>query len=79
MDKLAVGDLVQEKAWRDLSTKFEADAFDKISRVDGNHLLMLLLTIPLFQHQGKSLLQVAVEQKRMEFLNNARVNKIIQV
>lgn len=76
---MAEGDLVQKKAWRELSTKFEADAFDKISKIDSDHLLMLLLTIPLIQHRGKSLLQVAVEQKRIEFLNNDRVNKIIQV
>ena len=68
---------MQEDAWRELSSKYEVMAFDKIASVESDHLLFLLLTIPLVQHSGKSLLQLALEQKRIEFLHNDRVNSLI--
>ena len=42
-----------------------------------NHLLFLILNIPLMQHSWKSLFALALEQKRIHFLNNDRVAGVI--
>ena len=70
--------MVQEEIWREYSTKYDVMAYDEVSQVESNHLLFVLLTIPLMQHDGDSLFVFALEQKRIEFLNNNRINSSIQ-
>eukprot|EP01084_Bolivina_argentea_P057969 105871_1 len=57
-------DLVQEKIWRCYSEQFEKLAYEQMSLIESNHLLFIILNIPLTQHDGKSLFQLALEQKR---------------
>ena len=75
-DDLAGKDEVQEEVWKQLSTQYEKEAFDEVSSVESNHLLFLLLNIPLEQHNGRSLCRLAIEQNRTEFLKNERINSL---
>ena len=60
-----------------MSRRYEVLAFDEISKIESNQLLYVLLNIPLTQHDGKSLFSLALKQKRVEFLNNDRINSLI--
>ena len=53
-------------------------AYNGVSDIESNELLYVLLFIPLKQHKCQSLFNLALEQKRIEFLNHDRVNDVIQ-
>eukprot|EP01083_Nonionella_stella_P292528 994856_1 len=71
-DDLSEIDMVQEDIWKQFSQEFEVMAFNEMSRIESNHLLFVILNIPLTQHDGKSLLELALDEKRISFLNNDR-------
>ena len=69
--------MVQEEVWKSLSQKYEIMAFQQMSKIESDHLLYVILNIPLTQHDQKSLFSLALEQKRVYFLNNDRINDVI--
>ena len=75
-DDLAAENEIREEIWDKISTHFEKKAYDFIGSVENDHLLFVLLNIPLVQHGGKSLCELALDERRTEFLNNDRVNSL---
>eukprot|EP01083_Nonionella_stella_P141583 436629_1 len=53
-------------------------AYNEVAQVESDDLLFVLLNVPLVQHDGESLFSLALKQKRIDFLNNDRINSIIQ-
>ena len=77
-DDLAYQDVVQEEVWREYSTNFENIAYDNVNSIESNHLLFILLNVPLSVHdQHSSLVRKALSDTRIEFLNNDRINGIL--
>eukprot|EP01084_Bolivina_argentea_P057953 105838_1 len=76
-DDLAEEDLIQEDAWKGYGDYFEKMAFTEINKIESNHLLYTLLNIPLLSNEKKSLVELALDGKRIEFLNNDRINSIM--
>eukprot|EP01083_Nonionella_stella_P040725 110414_1 len=72
-------DLARYQQWMRYSKKYEQSAGQTINTIESNHLLAVLLDIPLtYSGDSKvSLLQVALEQNRAEFLNNERINAVM--
>eukprot|EP01084_Bolivina_argentea_P024937 46411_1 len=62
-DVLADGDPVQSDIWTGISKEFEEIATNRMETIESNHLLFLLLTVPVATHNGKSLVQVALEER----------------
>jgi len=62
------------------SKQYEADAAQTINDIESNHLLAVLIDIPMTEcgNQGLPLLQIALEQKRKTFLNNERINAVLR-
>eukprot|EP01083_Nonionella_stella_P275531 935802_1 len=77
-EDLAELDVVQEDEWKAVSRKYEVMAYNEVIRVESDHLLFVLLNIPLMQRQGESLFSLALKEKRIYFLNNDRINSIIR-
>ena len=76
-ESIAKYDEYQKKAWLDISTKFENVAHEDVNQIESDHLLYILLTIPLYDtHERMSILKLALEQKRISFLNNERIISI---
>eukprot|EP01083_Nonionella_stella_P127007 384693_1 len=76
-DELAEEDLIQEAFWTECGNVFESRAFEEINRIESNHLLYVCLNIPLFDNNRQSLVELALDGKRIEFLNNDRINSVI--
>eukprot|EP01083_Nonionella_stella_P013248 37330_1 len=76
-DELSLDDIVLEDVWQGYSNVFEQIAYEEINKVESNHLLFTLLSIPLATHKNYGLVQLALEHKRIEFLNNDRINRVI--
>eukprot|EP01084_Bolivina_argentea_P022070 40994_1 len=76
-DDLADMDCIKEAIWTQYSEKYEIMAYDEMSRVVSCHLLFVLLNIPLTQHDGKSLLKLALQQNRIVFLNNDGITQCV--
>ena len=79
MQNNAKADLARYDQWMKYSKYFEQSAGATINTIESNHLLAVLLDIPLTYSGGSkvSLLQVALEQNRAEFLNNERINAVM--
>eukprot|EP01083_Nonionella_stella_P219994 787527_1 len=77
-ETLAELDVVQEEEWKAVSRKYEVMAYNEVNRVESDHVLFVLLNIPLMQHSGESLFSLALKEKRIYFLNNDRINSIIR-
>eukprot|EP01083_Nonionella_stella_P277422 943108_1 len=72
--KLSKTDTLQETAWHATSIEFEHRAHALINDIDSDHLLYILLTIPLYDtSESMSILSLALEEKRHRFLNNDRI------
>ena len=77
-DKLKEDDLIQEETWNEYGNEFEALAYEYINKIESNRLLFVLLNIPLLSNNRDSLVELALDGKRIEFLNNDRINSVIQ-
>eukprot|EP01084_Bolivina_argentea_P057968 105869_1 len=53
-------DMVQEDIWKNYSEEFEKLAYEQMSHIESNHLLFVLLTVPMAAHEDKSLVNVAL-------------------
>ena len=76
-EKLADIDLVQQETWRKFSKAFESLAFEEVSKIRSDHMMFVLLNVALSNHEGKCLIQLAQEDRRVTFLNNERVSDVI--
>lgn len=78
-EQLAEEDALQDEQYRKISKKYESDAYDRISSVESNNLLFVLLNLPLDhpQSEGRSLFHCALKQRRITFLANCRISKVI--
>ena len=76
-DDLAENDMIRQELYEAFSKEFEIMAYNEINKTESDHLLFILLNIPLNAHNGKSLVQLALEQRRVNFLNNDRVANVI--
>ena len=79
MENNSKADLARYEQWIKYSKSYEQSAGATINTIESNHLLAVLLDIPLTYSGGSkvSLLQVALEQNRAEFLNNERINAVM--
>eukprot|EP01083_Nonionella_stella_P314177 1130828_1 len=80
MELNAKQDLARFDKWMEFSTYYEAEAGHTINEIESDHLLSVLMDIPLSE-SGKekvSLLQVALEHNRAKFLNNERINAVLK-
>eukprot|EP01084_Bolivina_argentea_P145922 255641_1 len=76
---LSKRDLVQTKIWKQFSQEFEQIAFAEIAEIETDHMMFVLLTIPLLNYDGTSecLIQLAQERHRVLFLNAERIRDVI--
>eukprot|EP01083_Nonionella_stella_P172932 594922_1 len=76
--QIAEEDALREKEWERISSNFENIAHESVHDIESDHLLYLLLTIPLYDtSEPMNILKLALEQKRTSFLNNDRILKVI--
>ena len=80
MERNAEEDLARFEAWSKYSKSYEARAGDQINEIESDHLLSVLLDIPLSDigKQKVPLLEIALEQNRTTFLNNERINAVLR-
>eukprot|EP01083_Nonionella_stella_P242799 846647_1 len=72
--KVSQTDSFQKDTWLAKSVEFELKAHELINDIESDHLLYILLTIPLYDtSKSMSILSLALEEKRVNFLNNDRV------
>eukprot|EP01083_Nonionella_stella_P198547 728862_1 len=77
--KVSKTDIFQETTWRTKSIEFEKKAHELINDIESDHLLYILLTIPLYDtNDAMSILSLAIKQKRVIFLNNDRILGIMK-
>eukprot|EP01083_Nonionella_stella_P216295 777687_1 len=62
---------ISNEVW---SRRYHGIACDEINKMESNHSLLLLLSIPLSEYDGLSLLSMAVDQKQIDFLSNERIH-----
>eukprot|EP01083_Nonionella_stella_P210878 763015_1 len=74
---LAERDLVGADIWKEYSKEFENMAYKNIAEMEDDHMLFVLVTIPLPFHHGKCLIQLAQEQGRASFLNQQRIAAVV--
>eukprot|EP01084_Bolivina_argentea_P010606 19761_1 len=74
---LSKKDLVQTDLWDSYSKEFEQMAFDNVGEIESNHMMYALLLLPLPHHEGRCLIQLAIEGSMVSFLNSERVSYII--
>ena len=73
-DGLAKDDMILDKLWTEYRKSYELMAHDIVSGVESDVLLFLLLTIPMYDTSyTKSILELAVDQHRVNFLTNERI------
>ena len=77
MDEISKKDLVQADVWKDYSEQFEKKAFEEMSGLQSDNLLFVLLNIPLKQIENKSMLQLAIKQKSVQFLRNDGIRRVV--
>ena len=80
MENNAEQDLARFDLWMEYSKYYESEAGKTINDIESDHLLSVLMDIPLSE-SGKEkvpLLQVALEQNRAQFLNNERINAVLK-
>ena len=83
MEKNAKQDLARFNLWNEYFYEYEKKAAQSIMEIESDHLLSVLMEIPLIydninKKEKHSLLQIAIEEDRADFLNNDRVNSIMQ-
>ena len=80
MENNANQDLARHFQWTEFSKDYEAKAARTINDIESDHLLSILMDIPLSESgkQKVPLLQVALEQNRSTFLNNERINAVLR-
>ena len=78
-EKVANSDNFQYEIWKEKSVQFEKMAHELINNIESDHLLYILLTIPLYDtSESMSILSLALEQSRVSFLNNDRILGIMR-
>eukprot|EP01084_Bolivina_argentea_P166855 289660_1 len=78
-DKIAKSDNFESNIWKEKSISFEHMAHEEINDIESDHLLYILLTLPLYDtSESMSILSLALEQKRVSFLNNDRILGIMK-
>ena len=78
-EELAKEDDFRKKEWTEISEEFESMAHGYVNDIESDHLLFTLLTIPLYDTTAKiSVIDMALEQRRVDFLNNKRILNIEQ-
>eukprot|EP01084_Bolivina_argentea_P266947 452962_1 len=82
MKNNAEQDLARFQEWIEFSKYYEDVAGETINEIQSDHLLSILLEIPMdmlgkTRGEAKSLLQLALEQNRSQFLNNERINAVM--
>ena len=80
MENNANQDLARFDKWKEFSIEYEAEAGETINEIESDHLLSVLMDIPLSGSGSVKvpLLQVALEQNRAKFLNNERINAVLK-
>eukprot|EP01083_Nonionella_stella_P209508 759378_1 len=80
MEQNAAQDLARFKKWMQFSEYYEEEAGHSINEIESDHLLSVLMDIPLSESGDLKvpLLQVALEQNRAQFLNNERINAVLK-
>ena len=76
MEKNANEDLARELEWTKYSKYYEKIAQEQINSIESDHLLAVLMDIPLYIGDF-NLVQLALEQDRIQFLNNERINGVM--
>eukprot|EP01084_Bolivina_argentea_P186911 322077_1 len=77
-DAIAKEDEFQEEEWEKISETFEGIAHKSVNEIESDHLLYTLLTIPLYDTQEPmNIMKLALEQKRISFLNNERILDVV--
>eukprot|EP01083_Nonionella_stella_P233942 823765_1 len=75
---IAHWDIADDDEWMQISSHFENIAHKAVHDIESDHLLHLLLTIPLYDtSEPMNILRLAQQQKRMSFLKNERIFNII--
>ena len=76
MEKNANEDLAREQEWKYYSKSYETYAQHQINSIESDHLLAVLMDVPIYI-KDLNLLQLALEQDRIQFLNNERINGVM--
>ena len=78
-EQLASEDLLQEDVWNEYRSQFENGAHHTVNDIESDHLLYIMLSVPLSDTKEPiSIIQLALEQQRLSFLNNERILSIIR-
>ena len=77
-DDLAEDDMIRDEIWERYSEEFEVLAFDEMNKTETDHFIFVLLNIPLSAHDDQSILQLALEKKRVNFLNHDRIATVMR-
>lgn len=72
--KLSEENVVQRNTLKRISMEFEQESYERVKTVESDDMLFVMLNLPLTQHDGKSLCELAIDEKRMRFLNNDRMS-----
>ena len=76
MEVNAEEDLARHIEWRKYSEKYEQLAASKINTVESDHVISILLDARIFMDE-EGLLELALESRRLRFLNSETVNGVI--
>lgn len=79
MEVNASRDRLRGDLWTQYSKDYEAEAGRAVNEIESDHLLALLLDVPIREtgREKVSLLQVALEQGRSIFLSNERIDGVM--
>ena len=77
-DDLAEIDKIQMETWKEISDEFERLATEQVEKIECNHLFFILLTMPNSINNYKSLIEIALEQRRLIFLNSERIANVME-
>eukprot|EP01084_Bolivina_argentea_P152859 266569_1 len=76
-ETMAQRNTIQQEQWMRISERFEVAAYHGINRIKSNHVLSQLLFIPL-PEKAVTIITLALQQRRLSFLNNERVLMCVQ-
>eukprot|EP01084_Bolivina_argentea_P000247 478_1 len=76
MEVCAEEDLARHSEWISYSKKYEQLASLKINTVESDHVISILLDARIFMDE-ESLLEMALESRRLHFLNSETINGVI--
>eukprot|EP01084_Bolivina_argentea_P289726 497567_1 len=77
LDSMAQADIIQAEVWETYSRNFELTSFRAINFARSDHLLYVLLNLPLKQLRGESILNLALQQEQSTFVNNNGIKHAI--